>query len=399
MENGGVKFLLITANVGSLFEEYGDELQKNWIESFHKLVSTHQPYLIALHLQEVGGKTHNVTQCVVKNFFEELQQPPSFQQYSCIQNFMDEEYTDVKYTAMGCSYFIHKSLKGHLQQWNFNEKRFVDIVDGCSTDQLSNDTIFIQKFKFPLSCYSKNQKRLPRKGFTWCKWRLFNKVFVLLNIHLTHDACNIEITKKSPTQYSSYRKRSLEYTLEKLDNFPSDHRLIFGDFNVRPDTKELVEYLMNDKAERHDISDSDDVKPHTVIYKSLNGNCKDLLRIKERLFEFSDYNAFNQHHEHHLLKFDNELNWLLKDQYSEMPIHFRPTYPHIENPKNAERNSFANVRCPSWCDRIIIDQELYKLSSQKQEMIYDTFGEDVALGDHKPVFMVFNYPDGLLADQ
>lgn len=52
---------------------------------------------------------------------------------------------------------------------------------------------------------------------------------------------------------------------------------------------------------------------------------QDLLKIEKRLFEFSDYEAFDQYHQHGLLKFDKELDWLLKDEYTEMPIRFRPT--------------------------------------------------------------------------
>lgn len=400
MEENSSRLLLVTANVGSLFEEFGDELRINWIGSFHKLVVQHKPSFIALHLQEVGGKTYDVSKNVVASFFEDLYKPENFQDYFSIQSFVDEEYADVKYTAMGCMYFIHKSLKGHLQQWNFHDNRFVDIFDERNLSQITNETSLLQKFKFPLSCYSKNQKRLPRKGFTWSKWRLFNKVFILLNIHLTHDACNIEITRESPTKYSGYRKSSLEFLIEKLKNVDCDHQLLFGDFNVRPDTKALLEHLMGSKAVRETFGeDSESSKPHTVVYKSCNGSTKDLLKIKERLFEFSDYEAFNQHHDHQLLKFDKELDWLLKDKYTELPIRFRPTYPHKENPKDEGIYSFGNVRCPSWCDRIIVDQELYN-QSPKTSMLYDTFGEEVALGDHKPVFMVFNLqPSGLQANQ
>ncbi|XP_066936358.1 inositol polyphosphate-5-phosphatase A-like isoform X1 [Clytia hemisphaerica] len=398
MENNDPKFLLVTANVGSLFEEYGEELRANWISAFHKLISENEPALIALHLQEVGGKSHDVSQDIVKNFFQDLYEPEYFDDYYSVQSFVDEEYVDVKYTAMGCSYFIHKSLKGHLQQWNFHEKRFVVAAEGREINQITSDTLFLQKYKFPLSCYSKNQTRLPRKGFTCSKWRLFNKVFVLLNIHLTHDACNIEITRQSPTKYSGYRRRSLEYMLDRLKTLQSDHQMMFGDFNVRPDTKALLEYLMDSKAVRHTLgAESEDAKPHTVIYRSCNGSTKDLLRIKERLFEFSDYEAFDGSHQTEILKFDKELDWLLNDKFAELPISFRPTYPHKENPKDIGTYSFANVRCPSWCDRILIDQELDNQLS-KSTMVYDTFGEDVALGDHKPVFLALHFTSGLQAN-
>lgn len=390
MDTDNIKVLVITANVGSLFEEYGAILRENWMLEFHKLVQTHQPTFIGLHLQEVGGKTLVVNTEQVVTFFKELYNAEKFEEYISVHSFIDEEYTQEKYTALGSSYFIHKSLHDHIEMWNFDDQSFKIVPKGRILHSVSDASCYMKKLKFPLSCYSKKLIRWPRKGFTWTRWRINNRVLDMLNVHLTHDACNLKAALKSPTKFAKHRRRSLQYLIDRLNEAPSDHQILYGDFNVRPDTKGLIDHLMGDIASHHLTKDSDG-HPQLLVYKAVNGSTKDLLKIGGRLFEMSSYEAFD--HVSDLLQFDKELEWVYEDLFSEMPVSFQPTYPHKENPDD-NGVSFSNVRCPSWCDRVIVDKKLFQEAAQPDEgSIYGSYGKNVHIGDHKPVFMVFNFPN------
>lgn len=60
--------LLITANVGSLFDNVG-EIQSEWLREFFTTVRCFKPQFIALHFQEVGGKDYMLNMGHAENFF------------------------------------------------------------------------------------------------------------------------------------------------------------------------------------------------------------------------------------------------------------------------------------------------------------------------------------------
>ncbi|XP_065648309.1 inositol polyphosphate-5-phosphatase A isoform X2 [Hydra vulgaris] len=419
-----MKVLLITGNIGSLFEEFGSALQKNWLNQYSKLVESERPLFIGLHFQEIGGKSQVVDSEKIATFFYELKRLPVHHGLSCFYSYIDKEYDEQKYTALGCCYFIHQSLLSSIKVWNFKEKEFQPLIEG---EVLLENYETVQKYKYPLSCFSKKTRRWPRKGFTWTRWNFKNEIIDMVNVHLSHDACNVSVSMKSVSKYSKYRKRALVYTLEQLHTLPSYHHLLYGDFNVRPETKELIEHIMKNKGNQvinhihtnNNNNNKKDGKPYKVVYQSLNGSMKDLLIIEDRLFILHDYDDFAHDKIESLLQFDKELDWLKNDSFKEMQLNFIPTYPHVEDPYIEDylvkdpyienhhvegskeisfKHTFGNVRCPSWCDRILADSSFFEKYISCSS-VYNIFGEHVILGDHKPVYMAFEFPFGLLADQ
>ena len=111
-------FLLITANVGSLFED-PEGLLKLWLDEFFKTISQKNPMFIALHCQEVGGKTYEISMKNVQQFVNYLVESETLQNYSNARVFLDEDFTCTKnFTALGSFYFIHEALK-NVKIWNF----------------------------------------------------------------------------------------------------------------------------------------------------------------------------------------------------------------------------------------------------------------------------------------
>jgi len=343
-------------------------------------------------LQELGGKADYQCKESVSSFFRQLREPSIFDDYTCTCSYIDEECgVNAKYTALGCSYFVHKSLD-NVELWNFNSNCFSPVVRSHQFHSISDDVGTIRKFKFPLSCFSKKQVRLPRKGFTWIRWKIQDRVVDMLNIHLSHDADNVYCATKSPTKYSKHRRRSFEYIFERLLDAKSQHQILFGDFNVRPDTKHLVEHIMENKGERI-LTTNEDGQPTSIVYRKTDESSSEL-QIEQRFFVLRSYEAFDEKNVPNIIPFDRELDWIKNDHgYKELPIKFQPTYPHKENPEEEEGTTFLSVRCPSWCDRVLIDSKLFDdVMKNSTCTLYDSFGKDIILGDHKPVFLAFDIP-------
>ncbi|XP_035982626.1 inositol polyphosphate-5-phosphatase A-like [Fundulus heteroclitus] len=98
---GGV--LLVTANVGSLFEDCEitevegfhqkpEQLQKIWLEEFYKTVQTHKPLFLALHCQELGGKSLEASVHYVKYFVQELMASKALRDYDRVRIYLDMNY-------------------------------------------------------------------------------------------------------------------------------------------------------------------------------------------------------------------------------------------------------------------------------------------------------------------
>jgi hypothetical protein len=84
-------------------------------------------------------------------------------------------------------------------------------------------------------------------------------------------------------------------------------------------------------------------------------------------------------------KYDAELN-AFEDRLFEFNKSFPPSYPFSEEVN--EVNSYTKSRCPSWCDRILVNK-LFKNEAKLESINYDMIGRDSCMGDHKPIYLTF----------
>ncbi|KAI8423267.1 hypothetical protein MSG28_014294 [Choristoneura fumiferana] len=125
MGSDKVPLLLVTANVGSIFEDPSVMLPI-WTSEFLQAVSRMDPKFIALHLQEVGGKAYEKSMQYVKDFVQRLCDCPELRLYDKIRIFLDEDFSSPeKFTALGNMYFAHSSLTD-LKIWDFELKAYVE---------------------------------------------------------------------------------------------------------------------------------------------------------------------------------------------------------------------------------------------------------------------------------
>lgn len=382
--------LLVTANVGSLFDNVG-EIEGDWLREF-SMVHQYKPRFIALHFQEVGGKDYMSNMDHAETFFRTIETSPGMDDFDRACVYVDNDFKSDSFTALGSMYFIHKSLK-NIQQYDFNVKgykavsghnKYVGSLEGVTT---------VEKEKFPKNFWP--DFKWSRKGYIRTRWIIHNQALDLVNVHLFHDASNLIACNSSPSVYSTNRKTALRYVISRI----SDSRyspapfFLFGDFNFRLDTLSLVQNLSTSadiqtiKTVKNKDSSNEVEK---IIFEEKDNDHKVLLHIETKLFTYLHQAVFRENNGKELLKYDKEI-CPFHDIITEEDIQFPPSYPYSED--NTKPTQYMNTRCPAWCDRILMSHDvrdiMHRRENGESNVVYNTLGSNVCMGDHKPVFLLF----------
>ncbi|XP_038560630.1 inositol polyphosphate-5-phosphatase A [Micropterus salmoides] len=381
--------LLVTANVGSLFDNVG-EIQNEWVQELYRTIHSYKPKFIALHFQEVGGKDYMVNMGLAEQFFWSIESSEEMKDFdrSCI--YVDNQFkAEDSFTALGSMYFIHKTLK-NIYQYDFNVKDF-KAVSGQNKHMGSLDVVAaVEKEKFPKNFWP--DFKWSRKGFMRTRWIIHNQGLDLVNVHLFHDASNLIACNSSPSIYSANRKRALRYVINRI----SDSRytplpfFLFGDFNFRLDTLSLVQHLST-SADVQTVKMDSSNKVEKIICEEKDNDHQVVLHIEEKMFDYLHQAIFREDNGRALLKYDKEVT-AFHDVIREEDITFPPSYPYSE--EYTKPTQYMNTRCPAWCDRILMShtaQEfIHKRDDDEKSVVYDTVGPNICMGDHKPVFLFFS---------
>ncbi|XP_023183803.1 type I inositol 1,4,5-trisphosphate 5-phosphatase isoform X1 [Xiphophorus maculatus] len=397
----GAKILLVTANVGSLFEDT-ENLKKVWLKEFFETVKAHKPHFLALHCQECGGKSLESGVTEVERFVKELMAAQELKDYSRARVYIDESYeSPERFTALGSFYFIHDSLK-NVSEFDFEAGMFQKVTGKEIRTIRQQKSPMVQKEKFPADFFP--QCQWSRKGFIRTRWGLSSCDFDLVNVHLFHDAHNVVAWKESPSYYAGIRQKAMDFVLQRI----SDERhkklpfFLFGDFNFRLDARPLFEHLCSTGTLEAITNTNNDVDK--LIFRETNNDRKVILEVERKSFNYVDPNVFQANNGTSLLQFDKEL-LVFKDRLDEMEITFPPTYPYSEDVRHAKQ--YNTTRCPAWCDRILMstsakllvakpedEREEGERENEENSIVYDNIGPNVCMGDHKPVFLSFRLPAG-----
>ncbi|KAK3758640.1 hypothetical protein RRG08_019549 [Elysia crispata] len=383
MEGDCTRTLLITANVGSIFEE-PDSMFPGWLKSFFECIQTYKPGILALHCQEVGGKNYEASMQHVNHFVKILLSCEELNKYDRARIFLDEDYTAAdKFTALGNLYFIHEDVSDVLI-WDFVDCKFIE-VEGREVLSGNIENVPIkEKAKFPQHFFP--EFKWSRKGFLRTRWSVNNCIFDLINIHLFHDASNIVAMESSPSLYAGNRARALLHTLQRFENdkYSKVPLFIFGDFNFRLDSYRLIKELTAKLVASQTKGKKDMVNK---IEYTEEGNGKIVLTVAIKNFDY---------YEKHTDLFVSMNKWLhqydaemssFRDRLFEYEIGFPPSYPFCEDV--ADGISYMKTRVPSWCDRVLLNHASKDILSQDSchGPVYDLIGRDTCMGDHKPVHL------------
>ncbi|RZF38464.1 hypothetical protein LSTR_LSTR011954 [Laodelphax striatellus] len=384
--------LLVTANVGSIFEDPSVML-KIWTEEFLSTVARLDPKFVALHCQEVGGKNYEQSMKNVEYFVELLMTSEELRLFDKVRVYLDEDFSSAEnFTALGNFYFIHESITDVLI-WDFKELNF-QAVEGKEVHSGNIEDIPTkEKSKFPQDFFP--ECKWSRKGFLRTRWNLNGTIFDLVNIHLFHDASNFVAMESFPSVYSKTRQRALEYTLERFhtDDFGPAPFFLFGDFNFRTDTqgviKKLSEGLNPVKVQSHKNNEST-----KVLYKD-DSTSQVVLTLGKKEFKHLDHqNMFINDSGEWLKEFDREMEEF-SNQLFEFPIAFPPSYPFEEDSSNGKQ--YMQTRCPAWCDRVLLSETAKELVTSIEDadcIEYGLIGSSKCMGDHKPVYLKMHLTSG-----
>uniref|UniRef100_A0A8C1WF96 inositol-polyphosphate 5-phosphatase n=1 Tax=Cyprinus carpio TaxID=7962 RepID=A0A8C1WF96_CYPCA len=397
--------LLVTANVGSLFDNVG-EIEGDWLREFFTTVHMYKPRFVALHFQEVGGKDYMMNMGHAENFFCSIESSSEMADFDRVCVYVDSHFKAVdSFTALGSMYFIHKSLK-NIQQYDFNVNEFKAVSGHNKYVGSLEGVTSMEKEKFPKNfwpdciAYSicciiletqRNTFKWSRKGYMRTRWLIHNQGLDLVNVHLFHDASNLIACNSSPSVYSANRKKALRYVINRISesSYSPLPFFLFGDFNFRLDTLSLVQNLSM-SAEIQKVKKDSSNEVEKIIYEEKDNDHKVLLHIETKLFAYLHQAVFRENNGKELLKYDKETS-AFHDVITEEEIHFPPSYPYSED--YTKPTQYMNTRCPAWCDRILMSHSARDIIHRREEdengVVYDTLGSNICMGDHKPVFLFF----------
>ncbi|GAB1607571.1 hypothetical protein Ahia01_001040900, partial [Argonauta hians] len=147
-ENGFTRILLVSANVGSIFEDPENTL-KLWLREFQKCLHRTEPRFLAVHCQEVGGKNYEDSMQHVNNFVTSLLGCDELQNFDRVRVFLDEDFTAAdKFTALGNLYFVHVEVDV-AEIWDFEASKFMT-VEGREVQSGNIENVPVkEKAKFP----------------------------------------------------------------------------------------------------------------------------------------------------------------------------------------------------------------------------------------------------------
>ncbi|KAM4729703.1 inositol polyphosphate-5-phosphatase A [Anableps anableps] len=394
----GAKILLVTANVGSLFEDT-EHLQSVWLKEFFETVKAHKPQFLALHCQECGGKSLEGGMSEVQRFVKELMAGQELKDYSRGRVYIDESYeSPERFTALGSFYFIHDSMNS-VFEFDFEDEMYQKVTGREIRTIKQHKSPMVQKEKFPADFFP--QCQWSRKGFIRTRWGLSSCDFDLVNVHLFHDAHNVVAWKESPSYYAGIRQKAMDFVLQRItdERYKTLPFFLFGDFNFRLDARPLFEHLCSTGTLEAVTNSSNDVDK--LIFRESNNDRKVILEVERKSFNYADPNVFQENNGTLLLQFDKELS-VFKDRLDEMDITFPPTYPYSEVLSHPKQ--YDTTRCPAWCDRILMSISAKDLVAKPEDegdqgnednsIVYDNIGPNVCMGDHKPVFLSFRLPPG-----
>ncbi|XP_052745054.1 uncharacterized protein LOC112053838 [Bicyclus anynana] len=355
MGSDKVPLLLVTANVGSIFEDPSVMLPI-WTAEFLQAVARMDPKFIALHLQEVGGKAYEKSMQYVKDFVQRLCDSPELRLYDKIRIFLDEDFSSPeKFTALGNMYFAHSTLTD-LKIWDFELKSYVDVVSKEVNSGNIEKVTTKEKAKFPQHFFP--ECKWSRKGFLRTRWSIRSTAVEFVNIHLFHDASNLVAMEPFPSVYCRSRRRALRHTLRHLTaDASAPPFFIFGDFNFRTDTGAVVKKV-TDELNACRVQNGANVESSKLQYRA-KADERTVLTVGKKEFAHADHQKIFR--EPWLQKFDRELEAFKPNLY-EFPVKFPPSYPFEEDVHLPTH--YMKTRCPAWCDRVFLSQSARLLIQQ-----------------------------------
>ncbi|XP_073690632.1 inositol polyphosphate-5-phosphatase A-like, partial [Garra rufa] len=339
----------------------------------------HRPHFVALHCQEVGGKNYEASMAHVDSFIKELLSSDAMKDFNRACVYLDKNYkSQEQFTALGCCYFIHESLK-NIQQFDFKAKKFRKVVGKEVHSDTLPSTATLEKEKFPKDYFP---ELIPSIFLSFGFWSVF--------INEPQCVKHVDDITRIPRLIDSWR----------FHQQPIRKEAALIDEGQPMRFTRSVTLLTRDRGrtgrrtpEMRLCASSPRLDP--ALTRRSSAFITVVLQLEKKLFTYINQDVFRENNGRLLLEFDKELS-VFKERLHELDISFPPSYPYSED--SSQGKQYMNTRCPAWCDRILMSASakdlLIKPENEEKSITYDTIGPNVCMGDHKPVYLYFRLTPG-----
>eukprot|EP00035_Acanthoeca_spectabilis_P006937 m.130715 g.130715 ORF g.130715 m.130715 type:complete len:406 (+) comp13726_c0_seq5:111-1328(+) len=318
----------------------------------------------------------------------------------------------VGWQALGSVYLLHRDL-ADVDRYDYDDRAWSPLSGAPgSAVQCNGTSPHVRKTKFVLGQFG--VMRSSRKGGLRTGWRINGRPLQMVNVHLFADVSNIDAAAQTPSKDALIRRAALEFLIdgvsdpahesddsggpaveESTDGRPGkrsrkgparaqlpEAAFFFGDFNFRLANSELAQHISSGSRGKF-CRNRPDHPPTKVVYNK-RGSGAPALVLEKKKFLVTDPEFYAAESLADLRQFDLEGNEF--DTLLEMERRFLPSYPFVDSdgPAADSGQVYAKTRAPAWCDRVLMNPQARSLVKD-DSFSYFCIGENVPMGDHKPV--------------
>ncbi|KAL1500031.1 hypothetical protein AB1Y20_012708 [Prymnesium parvum] len=326
--------LLITNNVSGVFDNVRVRIP-HWVSQLGAVIDAHQPDVIAIHLQEVGGTDWRRTGLQHLGTFIRAV-IDKFPQFWC-SGFMCDTRVSEEFTALGAIFLVRNNAMHRVRIWEFSDGTgsagsFVPVKD-LPSPLLPNPCAaesYCRLAQFPHEMFPEG--KLSRKGYLMTRWQLAGKLVDLVNIHNMHDELNTQSVRQEAlsgeSRYAIRRRECLQHTLraqQKLSAGFETACFVFGDFNFRLNMAQLIKSMCGQsELERAQSINGDEqsikLKDASSDAPAIEFGPKRFLLVRPEKAMERKFFEFSQEVQRYAEKSENKL------KLYEFPVVFPPSY-------------------------------------------------------------------------
>lgn len=436
-----LRCLLITHNVCGIFDHMDDALPV-WVKELQALVAEQAADFVALHLQEVGGEEWKSGELRLDRFMQALDAGFAATEFWSSGLMLLTDTHPRRYTALGSIYLVRRTALHRVRLWHFggvagSEAGFRSL-DGLPSPLLGAPELpaaYARHERFDQTFFPEYPE-WSRKGYMHTRWRLGDTSCDLLNVHFFHDHCNIGALQRGAERpalstYARSRQKALLHTMRSVQTEAQEFwgtappaTFVLGDYNFRLDLVQVIAHLCgaDGLAQAMELTkesaplriplvpgaDASDARPGGKAKKKeaaaagADGEPPSLLLAGKKCV-LADYAPLLHDHET-WRAFDVELNeyrQVAPTPLLELPLAFPPSYMRTPvkpatpdaapGPADPSQLQYGPKRCPSWCDRVMMDAAgLELVTGARANATYDSQLWLPCYSDHIKVYLGFS---------
>ena len=450
-----MRVLLCTHSIGCVFDDLDNNLAW-WLDALDEVVTTSAADFVAVHLQELTGSLfvryrapEEPSMDTIARLSEAVR--ARFHDFWC-SGILCSPVTDASdFTALGCVFLVRRSKMRDVSLFEFGSPsggsgwKSITLLDEPLLPAPGLSERWCRHSSFPrhffgelvpeLTTSGRIDHQWTRNGWLHTRWSIEGQPLELLNVALPGDEDNLHALHRtaSLSAYANSRQDALKHALEMLNAAgppaaalgPLPPALcVFGELNFRLDVRMVLAQL----AGQHALSDalSSDARqgggwhgggpdtrvalPLLPVAPSRAGLCSSLARcvarpavvVEARRFVIDDVGLFATGSDRLRLLSACDVEAAACARWSPALVEpseptFAPTHSYaLGATSSAALPAFDCTRCPSWCDRVLLNPVGMRLLRAASDVRYSALEQEgVVRSEHSLVHLAFTLGAGM----